>query len=284
MKFGRNYRLTIQTNDISEAIVIEPPFTVEFTIQRSTMGSLNSAQFKIYNLSEKTRSRIFQDRFNPREYKRIIFQAGYDSLTTIFAGNIFQANHARHGSNIITFIDARDGAFDAQNSMSIRTVQAGSSIKELVQGLVRDMPNISEGNLAGLSGTIQRPVVLNGNTLQLINKYANADVYIDLEELNVLQLNQVVQGYVPLINSDTGLLGTPVRNDAYLQIDTIFSPEIIVGQVLEIASDVNTAYDGQYKVIGLMHNGIISEAVGGACKSRFDLLVGSQLFGGFNRV
>lgn len=284
MKFGRNYRLTIQTNELSEAIVIEPPFTVEFTVSRSTMGSLNSAQFKIYNLSEKTRSRIFQDRFNPREYKRIVFQAGYGSLTTIFAGNIFQAHHARNGNNIVTFIDARDGAFDAQNSMSIRTVQAGSSIKELVQGLVRDMPNISEGNLSGISGTISRPVVLNGNTLKLIDRYTNGDVYIDLEQLNVLSQNQVIQGYVPLINSDTGLLGTPIRNDAYLQIDTIFSPEIIVGQVLEVASAVNTAYDGQYKVIGLTHSGIISEAVGGACQSRFDLLVGSQLFGGFNRV
>ena len=63
MKFGRNYRLTIEVED-GEAVVIEPPITVQFNVVRNTMASLNHMQLSIYNLSEETQSKIFKDRFN----------------------------------------------------------------------------------------------------------------------------------------------------------------------------------------------------------------------------
>jgi len=43
-------------------------------------------------------------------------------------------------------------------------------------------------------------------------------------------------------------------------------------------------YNGQYKVIGMVHSGIISEAVGGSCTSRFNLLLGSRYFGRLKTV
>lgn len=283
MRFGRRYQLTIQTNDGNDVIITQP-ITLQFNVERSTLGTMNSAQFQIYNLAPKTRDRIFQDRFNPKEYKRIILQAGYENLSTIFRGNIWQAKSVRQGPDIITYIEARDGAFDANGTITNKTVGPGQSAADIVKELAADFQNVKPGNLAGAQGAYQRPVVLNGNTFQLIQKYAGGQVFIDLEELQVLQPNQVVEGVLPLINSDTGLLETPQREDAYLRIETIFRPEIVVGQLLQIQSSVNPRYDGQYKVIGLRHNGTISEAISGDARSTFDLLVGSQLFGGFNKV
>ena len=282
MKFGRNYRLTIESDD-GEAIVIEPPLTVQFNIVRNTMATLNHMQLSIYNLSEENRNRIFQDRFNPRVYKRIILQAGYESLSTVFIGNIFQASSARNGSNIITSIDARDGGFDTTGTLTNVTLDGGS-LKDVIRALASDFEHVSVGEIGGEEKQFLRPLVLSGNTYSIINKYTNKSAYIDLEELKVLDDNQVIVGEVPLINSETGLLETPKREDAFLTIKTIFEPRIIMGQVIEIESSVNNAFDGQYKVIGVTHSGVISEAVGGDCTSEFNLLVGSQLFGEFNKV
>ena len=268
--------------DGGDAIVIEDKLTINFNIQRSTMASLNSMQLSIYNLSDKIRSRIFQDRFRPGVYKRVVLQAGYDNLSTVFIGNIFQAFSSREGTEIVTLIDARDGGFDTTGTVTSTAIE-GATKEDVVRALAADFENISVGQV-NIDGDFKRPVVLNGNNFALIRKYTDDRVFIDLEELKVLDDNDVIEGDVPLITSSSGLLGTPRRDDAYLSIDTIFEPRIIMGQVIEIQSDIAPQFDGQYKVIGVTHNGTISEAQGGECKSTFNLLVGSQLFGGFNQV
>lgn len=282
MKFGRNYRLTIEPDD-GEAIVIEPPFTVQFNIVRNTMASLNHMQLSILNLSEETRNRIFQDRFNPREYKRVVFQAGYDNLSTVFIGNIFQASSSRAGTDIVTNIDARDGGFDTTGALTNTTIEGGT-LQDVIRALAGNFERITPAEIGGEDKKFRRPLVLVGNTYSLIRKYTDNRAFVDLEELKVLDDKQATVGIVPLINSETGLLETPKREDASLTIETIFEPRIIMGQILEVQSSVNKAYDGQYKVIGVTHSGTISGAVGGECKSQFNLLVGTQLFGGFEIV
>lgn len=283
MKFQRNYRLTVQADD-GELIIIESPLTLNFSIERSTMSSVNSAQLTVLNLSKKVRSRIFQDRFSNVDYKRIVLQAGYGKqLSTVFIGNIFQANSFRNGNDIVTFIDARDGGFDTTGTITSKTVEGGT-VKETVQSLIGEFANVTEGKIGDIEGDFKKPVVLDGNTFELIKKYTKERAFIDLEELNVLNENEVIVGDVPLLTSANGLLSTPRREDAYLTVETIFEPRIVMGQLLGIKSDIASEFDGQYKVIGVKHQGVISGAVGGECKSTFELLVGSQLFGEFTTV
>ena len=188
------------------------------------------------------------------------------------------------GNNIITEVDAMDGGFDTRSAQTSRTVQKGTTMRDVIKGLIGDFDNLSEGTVTEDDTELRRPVVLDGNTFHLLRKYSNDKVFVDLEEVNVLNDNDVVVGVLPTITSDTGLLGTPKREDAYLSVETLFRPEIIMGQLLDIRSQVNTAYDGQYKVIGLTHSGTISDAQSGRCQSKFDLLIGSQLFGEFNQL
>lgn len=284
MKFGRNYRIIIEANTDNELIIIEPPFTIAFNVKRSTLGTLNTMQLSIYNLKPSTRDQIFQDRFNPGNYKRIILQAGYDQLSTIFIGNIFQANSERNGSDIITSIDARDGGFDTGGTLSNLTIDTGS-VQDVVRALANDFENVTAGTIAGDTETqFRKPVVLNGNTFSLIKKYTKNKAFIDLEQVNYLSDDEVVEGVLPVINSETGMLGTPKRDNAYLTIKTLFEPRIVMGQLLEVQSSTAPVYDGQYKVIGVTHSGVISDSIGGNCESTFELLIGSQLFGGFNKV
>lgn len=282
-KFNRKYRLTIDMGD-GESLIILPPLTVNFTVNRSTASSVNDMQISIHNLSKSVRDRIFADRFTKNLYRGIIFEGGYTELSTLFKGNIFTAFSTREGADIVTHITAVDGGFDMYNSRTSTTLAAGLSKKEIIDGLIAGFEKVTKGNTGDLEGVFSRPVVLDGNTFGLIKKYTDDKVFIDLEKVNILGNNEVLEGFVPLLTSDSGLLGTPQRHDAFLTINTLFEPGVIMGQVLGVQSDIQSIFDGQYKVLGVKHSGTISESIGGTCQSTFNLLVGTQLFGEYKVV
>lgn len=278
-KFNRTYRLTIFPIDGGKPIVIYLPFTLQFSVMRGAGANLNSANFIIYNLGEETRSRIFQDRFNISTYQKITFEAGYNNeFSMLFKGNICEAGSMRKGTDVITTIFSRDGAYDAINTKSSQTLQAGISNTDAIKSLIGDYPNLNQGVIGGDDFTYGRAVVIDQNTWKAIQTLSNNKCFIDLEEINILGDNQAKVGLVPIIDDTTGLLETPRKENANLIVRTLFEPRIIMGQVIEVRSSIQPVYNGQYKVIGVKHNGIISDAVNGQCESEFNLLAGVQLF------
>lgn len=283
MKFGRQYKLIIQSE--LEDIIIEPPLTIEFDIVRNVMAQANTMSLKIYNLQKSTRNKIFQDLFKIREKRKIVLQAGYEELSTIFVGEIRQAYSDRKGPNIITEIEAFDGGFDILNSYTNTSIKAGSNSKELINFLMGQFENLRRGEIGDFGTSYQRGVVLNGNTFELLRRETGDKIFVDLGKVYALNENEVITGQVPLINSDTGLLGVPLRRDSYLTVPMLFEPKILVGQVVEIFSKVQNQFNGQYKVIGIRHSATISEAICGEAKTILELLIGTKTIGkGFNLV
>ena len=190
----------------------------------------------IYNLSPQHRNLLFQDTYDPKAYKKIILEAGYQDvgLSVIFIGNIFNAYSYRRGVNVITHIHALDGGLDTQTTQTSRTIQSGAKLGDVINGLLGDFPHLSGGTQNIPDYTFNRPVVLDGNTFQLIKKYTNNTAFVDLEEVNIMGTTDVIQGFVPLINDETGLLATPERRNTSLSVNLIFEPRIVVGQIIEI--------------------------------------------------
>lgn len=285
MKFNRNYRLTIELNDGGEDIIINPPFTIDFNISRGAFSQLNSMSLTVYNLSRSSRSRIFQDRYRLDQRRGVTLEAGYgDSLTTVFVGTIYQANSERRGADILTNITSRDGWFDVAQTETNRSFAAGTTLRSLLGGMIQDFQGLSAGAIGGEDITFQRPVTVEGNTYENIKTYTRNNVFIDLQKVNILQPDQVTDDPVFLINADTGLLEAPQRDESYLTITTLFEPRIVMGQLVSLESQIEPVYNGQYRVIGATHSGTISEAVGAPLVSKFNLLLGAQLFGSFSQV
>ena len=290
MKFNRQYRILIQKDDESEALEITSPLTLQFDIIRNTGASLNSGQFRIYNLSEKNRSQIFQERFVLRkragvgDFKKVVLQAGYDTLATIFVGNILEAYSERSGPDIITFISAQDGAFGTYNSFSNFSVNKGESNSNIIGSLISDLSGVSKGSIGDIIGSTDRGLSFNGNTFTLLREKSGEKAFIDLEKVNVLGSNEAIEGQVPLVSSSTGLLAVPKRRGSFVTTDLIFEPQIVVGQIVELQSSINPIFDGQYKVLGLRHSGTISGAIGGDCRTNLDLYLGSQALGGLKII
>jgi len=295
MKLGRRCKLTYLKENLQdptkrEAIEIKTPLTVEFDIVRNTASTLNSATFKIYNLSETNRSQIFQEKFAIKSIinrKKIIFNAGYgtddnndNNLSLAFIGDILEAYSYRKGSDVITYINALDGGFAAYNSVISQSITKNTTYKNILDLLINSLKGIKKGIIGETLGEPKTPSPLNGNVFSLLNNNYKNEVFIDLEKINKLKINEYIKslnGKVLLINSETGLLGTPQRQGAVLVVEILFEPQIIVGQLVEIKSLYNPKYNGQYKVIGIKHNGVISGAVGGTCKTTLQLYIGDQL-------
>lgn len=281
MKFQRTYKIMIEISE-TETLIIEPPLSISFNVVRDNLASANTLDLKIINLSPYVRSRIFQDWYSLNIYKRIILYAGYEEykeLPMIFFGNITRAFSERQGTEVITSIYARDAGFDISNSQSNQTFAQGTPIKEILEKLMQDFDHVQKGNITEIEGYKKRGAVYLGNTFDIINRESGEIASIDLEKINLIRNNEAVIGDVPLINSDSGLLGTPKRENACLGVDMIFEPRIKINQVIDIESGIQPEFNGQYKVIGCTHSGVISGAESGSCITTLQLLIGAELFG-----
>jgi hypothetical protein len=283
IKFGRDYRVTLDPADGEPPIIVTMPFTIRFNMQREIFSALNHLSLDIYNLSEAHRNRIFQDRYvGGPPPKKITLEAGYSTLYRIYEGIILRASSAREETNIVTKIECVAGRVDVATSQTFTTLQSGQTVGSVLKFLMGQFPNLQPGAIGNYPDVITRPVVLNGATWNLLKQYSNDTVYIDNGKIYCLQNNEVLPGSFT-INDETGLLETPRRDQGYLQIATLLETGIDIKQQVELQSTIQPNYDGKYSVIGIQHRGVISEAVNGECRSVFKLLAVNQ-FGTFKTV
>jgi hypothetical protein len=291
-KFGRRFRLTVDTNDGQSSIVIQNPLTIKFTLSRSTLASLNTAELDIYNLGDQTRKRIYRDRFNSFlvqngvRPQKITLEAGYSQLYQVFKGTVFEANSARQGVDIVTHISSKDGYQDITNTASFKTLAAGTSYDAMLKNLQGDFKSdITPGNTSPLyqQMTFKRPVSLNGNTWDLIRSYTNGQAFVDLEKIHTIQNKEVIVSGLPIIDASTGLINTPRRSDSTLIVTTLFEPRVLMGAEVQLISVIQKEYNGPYKVIGVQHQGTISDGVCENLYSTFTLL-SPKVFGQFTQV
>jgi len=278
-KFIRNFKLIYTvppttTDKDAEVITIESPLTVDFDITRNTFSSANNATFRLYNLAPTTRDKIFQDKYNIFRFCFVDFYAGYgDQLSLLFTGKVMQAYSERQGTEMVTEIQALDafGIFD----YSTHTFPKGTGTHDLIKTLANDMEHIKLGAVGVPDERITSHLSIDSVSFDAISKVTGGLCFVDLGKLNILKNNQVLQdAEIYKIDSDTGLLGTPKRRDAQVEIDMIFEPRITVGQLVEVESSTARIFDGQFKVIGIHHAGTISGAIAGEARTTLNLFIG----------
>lgn len=291
IKFGRNYVLkytipivkddgSLDTTN-AEVITIKYPLKLEFDINRNTFSSSNQATLRVYNLKESTRNKMFQDQFNILRYVFVDLYAGYGAnegeLPLILSGKVMSCYSERRGTEVITSIQVMDN--DIIQSYSNHTFAAGTPKNEVVVTLVGDMKNLKPGAITPLEGNIERPLSVADSSFIALRQFTGGSCFIDNGQVHVLHDNEV-RGDVGIykLTSSSGLLGTPRRRDAQVEIDCLFAPEISVGQLVEVDSSTDpTHFNGQYKVCGIHHSGVISGAECGRVQTTLNLFVGNML-------
>lgn len=252
------------------AVNVAYPLTLYLDISRNTLASANKGYFKIINLKEDTRRKILHDRYDTLTYRQLVLTAGYETdpkLPIIFQGNILSAYSYRQKQDWVTEIEALDGGYGIINGQISATIPTGYSVKSVIEAAVRTMPNVALGSVGDVAPSDQnsRGLTLMGNSWDVVNGLApDANAFVDGERVNVIGKNE----YIPsddepfVISSETGMLETPRRYDARLDVKIIFEPRLRIGQLVELRSQ-ETYYNGLYSVIGIKHTGVISGAVNG---------------------
>lgn len=287
LKFQRNYELEVVGND-GNLYIFPYPLTLEFMVKRNVLASANTANFKIYNLGQQHRNVIYKDQFSPNlSFRSLILKAGYGvgqatTLPIIFNGNVMQAQSYRleKSVNFVTEIDGYDYAWVMTNATSNRnypsgTVTQAKIINDLIGDLQTTVPKGSSLGIGAISPqfdvTYNQNVAIVGNTWEALQKITNNQAYIDNSNVYCLFENDVFNGDLTIIDSQTGLLGTPKKQDRSIIVEMLFEPRLQVGQQVQIISNSLVQYpqnnNGYFKVVGIEHRGTISGAVGGECKT-----------------
>lgn len=296
-KFGRNYYLSVGINkkDPTDVIIIRPPYSLEFDITRNLLSSSNIGKLRIYNLDAAHRQQIRYDFSNFSSNFKISLRAGYGTSTTnglnlplIFTGNITQAYSEREAVNWVTTIESFDAGFDFINAQLPGTLNfpSGTAYGDILQQLVGYLPNTTPGAIGnyykkdafGNLIVTTRARSLNGSVTENIKTLAPNAFFIDNGKVFVLSTNECRQGAVAFINSQSGLIGTPLREQGTVTFSMIFEPGIILGQIIQLQSltapqfnsneiNINPAtlsnVNGYYKIVSIKHRALISPTVCG---------------------
>lgn len=282
MKFNPQYSLSVETTGGAN-LTIELPYSCEFMIRRQNLASAQTATFKILNLAEKSRDLIYKDAFNLTQLRNIQFRAGYPDIGTplLFNGTVYTAYSEKPspGEDFITTIECYDGGYAMANGISQFSVGSGATFKEILMSLNKDLPGIADKPIIGDFATkTRRGSVFLGNTWNYIVQLTQGLANIDNGQLKVLKPNEVINGEIPVINSDTGLKGSPKRSQSSIELSMLFEPRLTVGQLVDLESETNTIFNGVYKVTGFTHTGLISPSVAGQRQTDVTLWKGTEAF------
>jgi hypothetical protein len=292
-KFGRICQLTVETAPDSTGksqhltIPSDPAnvgeFTIEFNITRLSYVMSQSAQFRIHKLRPVTRDAIYKDQYDWSQFRAIQFRAGYGTfMPQIFNGTVLQAYSEKDGDDTVTVIDAFDGGFPMTNGyIGLPTNSGGPNAKTagtVINELAVTMPGtLGPPVIGNFPVANMRGEVIFGNTWGLICQKSNGLATISDGVVYALQLNEGILGgevtdvsvldatdpRIPVISSDTGLLNAPRRSGTMVEWDILFEPRLAIFQWVNINSEFNKNFNGCYKVMGIMHRGVVSKAIGG---------------------
>lgn len=298
-KFNRNYFLTVDFSDGGQ-LVIEPPFTIEFDINRQILSATNAAQIRIYNLSPVNRNMLRFDFSNygaPNNFNTLTLYAGYgDNLPVIFTGNINQAWSVREGVDFITTVQCFDGGLALVNGNIPPGAQfpSGVPMASVYKNLMGYLPNVNFGAI-GPSFTTNNgnPIITtransySGNAVKVLRELTGNAFFIDNGKSYILGNNESILGQVTIVDASTGLLNTPLREQSTVTFDMIFEPGVILGQYIQLYSLTNPALNsannssvnnvnGFYKIVSIKHKGIISPSVCGDAITTLQFFLGPQ--------
>ena len=278
IKRNPSYRITVYDQD--KTVTFGYPLTCHFNSQRGTFSKANKCTIDVYNLAPATRAEIFKDALtlDQANWKYLKLEAGWDGkLFQIFMGKILQCYSSKAGGQVDTITHIEGQPFDIFESQTSYTFEAGTTYKDAYKVIAADFPNVKVGNIGSLEGEFKTQTTFNGSTIDCLNTLTGGYTYIDNDTLNTIMSNEVLDVPIPLVTDENGLLETPVRRDATLTIKMLFEPDLIVGQLLEIKSNIQSQYNGQYKVLGFTHDCMISPTQAGQRITTVDLWIAPLL-------
>jgi hypothetical protein len=234
LQFLRVAQIVIGKN--GNGIKVDQKLKIQFEIIKTVDPEPNQAIVKIYNLNQTNEEKI------KNEYDEIIINAGYqDASRLIFRGNIIRVFRYRDKTDFITEIEAGDGDKDFRNAIMNETLAAGTSTSQLVDRAVKSFSSTLKGESQVQNKQRLRGKVISGNTRDILSDIAaenGANWSIQDGQLQIVKTDGVLPDEAIVVNSNTGMLGSPEINDKGIAVQALLNPQFRVNGVIKLDNNV----------------------------------------------
>jgi len=232
-------------------------FTIDFQVDKDASAAENSATIVIMNLSPQSRA-LFEQENNIVE-----LYAGYgDAVKLIFYGDVIEqgATHARQGADWVTTVKATDGGKKMRETKVNVSFKADTKYRDVLNKLVETLGYTTEG-LRSIPDDIKfkNGYVASGyvkDNLNILAEKYDMQWSIQDNSLQFMPQNEATSDTAVVINRRHGMISSPIKTDKGIQVASLLNPELKIGRLIELESDILVA-EGKsyYKVNKLSHKG-----------------------------
>ncbi|WP_288074681.1 hypothetical protein [Pseudomonas sp.] len=228
-------QISLKIGNDAEALDLSE-LRIRFVIRRGDLKTPNSADIRIYNVSDATALRA------QKEFERIVLQAGYaGNFGTIFDGTIKQVRRGRE-SQTDTYIDitAADGDSAYNWSVVNMSLAAGSTPDDHLQASLQAMESrgITLGDKPNLPGNrLPRGKVMFGmvrDHLDTLAKSTDTSWSFQDGQLTLIPNTAYLPGEAVVVNSATGMIGLPEQTQNGVNVKMLLNPSVKIGRRLQI--------------------------------------------------
>ncbi len=279
-QYLRKARLTV--SGVSGSGLDLSELRIKFSIKKTDTETPNTADIRVYNIKDSDAIRVRD------EFKQVQFSAGYESnFGVVFQGNIIQAIIGRESATD-TFIDLNcaDGDHAYNFAVVNGTLAKGSSFANQIQAAVDSMKpyGVTLGPVGEMTTTkLPRGKSMYGNARKYLRNTAeslNKQWSIQDGKVTFVGDTTYLPGVAVVLNSNTGMIGTPQQTNTGVNVKCLLNPNIKVAGLVQIdeksvakfkldlaavnaANAANTAVpimaplsaDGAYYVLVMEHTG-----------------------------
>ena len=209
---------------------------VRFSIRRGDISTPNSADIRVYNVSDETAQRIVS------EFARVRLEAGYaGNFGLIFDGTVMQIRRGRE-SQTDTYLDitAADGDSAYNFSVINCSLAAGATLDDQLGACLKDMEpyGITLGHKPELpTNKLPRGKVLSGmvrDYLDGIAEAAAAKWSIQDGKLYLIPLADYLPGEALEITAATGMVGLPEQTINGINLKMLLNPGVKIGRLIRL--------------------------------------------------
>lgn len=211
-------------------------FRIKFSVKRSDTQTPNTADIRVYNLSPETATQI------RKEFTQVVLEAGYEgNRGVVFKGNIKQVILGRESATD-TFIDIVAGDGDRAYNFAVvnKTLAKGATQADQIAASVESMNDkgVTQGPLGN-----QPPAKLpRGKSMYgpaknyLRNSARSSDNVWSIQngKVTLVSTTSYLPGTVIVLNSNTGMIGTPQQTNEGVNVKCLLNPGMNVSTRVQI--------------------------------------------------
>lgn len=242
-----------------------------FSILKTNAWSTNTAQIRLWNLSEVNRNQLNQYGDQISLFAGYRFAGGEQLL---FRGNTTQLSHSFDFPEIVSTFEVNDGELVLNNTTIVVSFSGNTSTKQVIRNIAEQM-QLTIAFFADVEDQEYTHGFFGNdfakNLLDKACEKLNLTWSVQNNELYIIDKNTGLNRPPFLINANTGMIGVPERyfdKKYYLyrslppnqmprnqwKVRTLLRPDILPGDKIRLQS-LKAKIDGIFYVVSIRHNG-----------------------------